>query len=199
MDSYNTFLSSDSHFFSESVIKNNDRPFHDADEMNTWMIKCWNNIVPKNATVYHLGDFSFGNRARSADLLSKLNGTIHLTKGNHDLNFNTDDGFESISLIKKVRIHHRGIRRRMILSHYPMMVWEGNHQGYVHCHGHCHGSLHTDNHSLRYDVGVDCWNYVPVSAAKIFDIADKQITYNEMAIGRKYIAYDHHKEKECTK
>ena len=53
-----------------------------------------------------------------------------------------------------------------ILSHYPMKSWNQKHRNSVMLYGHVHGQL-LEDHSLSFDVGVDCWNYTPVSMEQI--------------------------------
>ena len=56
----NLFFTSDTHFFHEGIIKFCNRPFATVEEMNETLIRNWNETVPENGTVFHLGDFAFG-------------------------------------------------------------------------------------------------------------------------------------------
>ena len=49
------------------------------------MDKETDNIVTENDTVYHLGDVGFGTTEMLKELISRLNGTKILLRGNHDL------------------------------------------------------------------------------------------------------------------
>ena len=51
--------------------------------MNEALITNWNNVVKPNDTVFHLGDFAFGGSYIWNNVLSRLNGNIHLILGNH--------------------------------------------------------------------------------------------------------------------
>lgn len=53
--------------------------------MNEKLIENWNNVVPKDGIVFHLGDFAFGGSQLWNDVLSKLNGHIYLILGNHKI------------------------------------------------------------------------------------------------------------------
>ncbi|MBW1783070.1 MAG: metallophosphoesterase family protein [Deltaproteobacteria bacterium] len=59
-----------------------------TEEMDNELIRRWNEVVSKDDTVYHLGDFVFaprkGGEAKIILILEQLNGKIHLIKGNHD-------------------------------------------------------------------------------------------------------------------
>lgn len=53
--------------------------------MNEALITNWNNVVKPNDTVFHLGDFAFGGSYIWNNVLSRLNGNIHLILGNHKI------------------------------------------------------------------------------------------------------------------
>lgn len=48
---------SDLHFDHTNVIKFDNRPFKDVEEMNNTLINNWNSVVKKSDIVYVLGDF----------------------------------------------------------------------------------------------------------------------------------------------
>lgn len=82
------FVTSDTHFNHTNIIKYCNRLFTSVEEMNTCLIKNWNDTVTDDDIVIFCGDFCF---ARSSE---KNETTIHLTsllkghkiiiKGNHD-------------------------------------------------------------------------------------------------------------------
>ena len=86
----NIFFISDTHFGHDNMyhFKNYDgtrtRPIADnAAEGDEIMIQRWNQIVKPTDKVYHLGDVAY--KSKNADeVLSRLNGTKVLIKGNHD-------------------------------------------------------------------------------------------------------------------
>ena len=78
------YFISDTHFYHKKIIKYVNRPFKDVEEMNNTLINNWNKRVKHKDEVYILGDFSFGNKEQTLDLLNKLNGRKYLIKGNHD-------------------------------------------------------------------------------------------------------------------
>lgn len=57
--------------------------------------------------------------------------------------------------------------------------------GKVHLTGNSHGSLKDDPHALRTDVGVDCWDYYPVSFEEIRKLMSKKV----------FKPVDHHGQK----
>ncbi len=53
------YFTSDLHLGHEAVIRMQNRPFANADEMNRMLIENYNSVVHKNDTVYLLGDICF--------------------------------------------------------------------------------------------------------------------------------------------
>lgn len=65
-----------------------------------------------------------------------------------------------------------------------MVVWNGAHYGSWALHGHSHGTLPVVLDSRTFDVGVDCWNYAPISLIEVATEMSK----------RTFVAVDHHRE-----
>ena len=82
-DGSNIFFTSDSHHSHKNILEFCKRPFEDVEEMNRKMIENWNNKVPKDGIVYHLGDFCWGGYQLWKSIREQLNGEIILIKGNH--------------------------------------------------------------------------------------------------------------------
>lgn len=145
--------------------------------MNEGMIKIWNQHVQPGDTVYHLGDFviAYGKNLepRTRDILRFLNGKIILIGGNHD-NHITKRIFKEFGheVFDYKRLDIDG--KTIIMSHYPMYVWDKHHHGSIMLHGHCHGSLRGQRGKIL-DVGWDVWGR-PLTlqeACKKADEADK--------------------------
>lgn len=153
------FFTSDTHFNHKNVIKYSNRPFNSVLDMNEKLISNWNSVVGKSDTIYHLGDFCFSGTKVMNDIINSLNGNIHLIMGNHDeyMKESSRKLFSSITAKKEIKIGNKFI----VMCHYPMKVWNRSHYGSWNLHGHCHGTLAKDVNQI--DVGVDCWNYKPVS------------------------------------
>jgi calcineurin-like phosphoesterase family protein len=75
---------------------------------------------------------------------------------------------------------------KVILSHYPLFVWNKHHRGAIHLHGHCHGSLLTNTPEYYnrkvMDVGCMLHNYTPVN----------WLTIKEKMEEKQIIKLDHH-------
>jgi hypothetical protein len=68
----NTFFTADHHFNHKRIIEYSSRPFKDVDEMNEVLIRKWNEKIKPKDTVYHLGDFAFGNPGNKIMILNRL-------------------------------------------------------------------------------------------------------------------------------
>ena len=85
-DGKNIYFTSDTHFGHANILNFCKRPFKDVDEMNEELIKRWNEVISKEDTVFHLGDFAFGGAEIWNKTLPRLNGHIVLILGNHKIN-----------------------------------------------------------------------------------------------------------------
>jgi calcineurin-like phosphoesterase family protein len=163
-----TFFTSDTHFGHANIIKYCKRPFSSTEEMDNALIHNWNSVVGPEDTVYHLGDFAVGG-GPAAPYLRRLNGKIQFCLGNHDkrlMRSYLDSGWEfDIPHLREVTVD----KQEIILCHYAMKVWNGSHKGHWQLYGHSHGTLPDDPTTLSCDVGVDCWNYFPVSMEQLRD------------------------------
>lgn len=176
-----TFFISDLHFGHENVIKYSNRPFLSVEEMDQTLVDNWNSIVKEKDTVIIAGDIAMRYSSNYAyNIVKKLKGHKHLVFGNHDkaIKKNKDfvNLFESVSDLLTVKVQDKeaiGGTRRIVVCHYPMLVWDRSHYGAWHLHGHCHGTLPDDNTSLRFDIGVDAWT---TYGTKLY----RPIEYNEI-------------------
>ena len=138
------FYIADCHFGHANVIKFDRRPFNSSEEMDTEMIKNWNNVVSKNDTVYILGDFCWNTENRWVDILNQLNGAKVLIRGNHDLQTMSPqlrNKFQDIKDYKEVKDNGK----RVLLSHYPMPFYRGAYNSdIVHLYGHIHVTIEND-------------------------------------------------------
>lgn len=60
-------------FFHKNILKYENRPYKDVEEMNKDLIENWNKKVNKDDEVYILGDISFGGIPETVELLKQLN------------------------------------------------------------------------------------------------------------------------------
>lgn len=187
---------SDTHFGHARIIELSNRPFKHVDEMNEEIIRRWNSVVGPDDTVYHLGDVALGPIMESLANIRRLNGHKILILGNHDRPFmkrNKDSfnewvetyikaGFEDIRFSDAHAMEFDGgVVAPVLLSHFP---YDGDSHdggrfederlkdvGVPLVHGHTHSSGHPVSHSKRgtvqVHVGMDAWDYKPVSEIQI--------------------------------
>lgn len=164
------YLWSDTHFGHVRILEfqKHTRPFSSVEDMNGWMITSWNSVVRNGDEIYLVGDFSFEKDPSST--FSRLHGTKHLIRGNHDAKRKAvlDLPWASVSDIAVIK--ENGVR--VMACHYPMESWDQAHRGTLHAHGHCHGSLKREM-AHRFDVGVDVFRS-PVSVTGLAELASAQ-------------------------
>lgn len=156
------YFTADTHFGHAGVIKACHRPFGCVAEMDAALISNWNEVVGPDDTVYHLGDFCFKGSKLAQKVLEQLSGEIIFIVGNHDTE-NTVKLARWAATHDMLEISVDGAK--LILCHYPFLEWVGVYRGARHLHGHTHARIPPT--SLRADVGVDAWNYRPVSWPEI--------------------------------
>lgn len=151
--------------------------------MDQEMISRWNAVVGENDEVYHLGDFSFH---RDVDVVNRivasLKGHKFLIYGNHDQKscVRQSKGWVWKGDYKRIEVE----KQKIVLLHYAMKVWHGSHKGAWQLFGHSHGSLPDDMKSKQMDVGVDIWNFTPISFEKVASEMKKRV----------FTPVDHHGE-----
>lgn len=188
------YFTADLHFNHNNIIKycgrgaykdqnsfrsGTERLFNDVTEMNEHLIKTWNEIVKDNDRVYVLGDVAFGSKSEAITLCNRLKGRKTLIYGNHDLKYSKsfwhDAGFD---LVHKLGYGAVAEYQEFYLAHYPYRKALMQHDTREYLRDHApveqdkvllHGHVHTqwiikDN---MINVGVDVWNYRPVSITEI--------------------------------
>lgn len=183
------FFTSDTHFGHSKIIDYCKRPFSSIEEHDKTLIQNWNNTVGQDDTVFHLGDFAYGNSQFIANIIKQLNGNIILIKGNHDLrnmnptlyNIFSDVVYQARILIDKQTVY---------LNHFPFLCFDhGDINLYkdnysIQLFGHVHSGPLTSSEDVnrlnilfptQYDVGVDNNNYTPISWADVKNKIKQQI------------------------
>jgi calcineurin-like phosphoesterase family protein len=154
IDADKAFFTADTHFFHEAMVAR--RGFKTKTEMNDALISKWNAVVPQGATVFHLGDLSFGNAVDTVGVVGQLNGLLILVKGNHDKKLKSAVSSLFVSTHDLLEIDVREgpcTKQRITLCHFAMRVWNRSHYGAWQLHGHSHGSLQAIGKQM--DVGID--------------------------------------------
>ena len=138
----------DLHLFSDSQLSGSkrdfdNRPFESIDEMHEKIIERWNTVVQQTDKVYILGDIGRrGGRTDQIELISRCRGRKILIRGNHD---DTNDVryqqlFEEICDYKEIKDYANAKSYHLVLCHYPILIWNGQHRGSILIYGHTHCS-----------------------------------------------------------
>lgn len=180
------WFTSDTHFGHQNIIKWCGRPWETAEEMDKALIQEWNNVIPKDGVVFHLGDFCFGGALEWKNIRKSLNGKIYLVMGNHD----SSASQPMLSLFEKIYggvARLRADKQEIWASHFPLLCWTGSERGSWNLFGHVHTMQVPDDKQLgsdfprvktlktskQYDVGVDYNYYRPISFRELQKILNK--------------------------
>ena len=160
----------------------------------------WNKTVTNGDTVFILGDIGKegGNKEMEylCEIISTLKGKKVLIQGNHCKlkDIRVRQLFTEIVPYKEVSDNANGINRMVVLSHYPIFVWNNCYKGWLHLYGHTHnntdGLLYQEslqklrelcieenikgfqikNPPYAFNVGAMIWDYTPVTLKQILDL-----------------------------
>lgn len=149
---------SDPHFDHANILRYCQRPFSDVREMNKAIIRNINDVVEDNDTLYVLGDLGFFHMNDLATLrrfTQALNGNKILIVGNHDrlpAHEYEEAGFKSV--------HTSLTAEGYYMAHDP--AWSITQPNGTKCLcGHVHTLFKKVGNIIN--VGVDVWDYGPVS------------------------------------
>lgn len=181
------------------VIRFCNRPYKDMDEMMEKIRERWNKKVKPEDQVIFVGDvFFYLNKPEAKKYLDSLNGRKILVRGNHDRKPREMNamGFDFVCEEMVILIANE----RVTISHYPFRAprWKHNYfnlrhklfkllkikgswgldnrfysrrpenKGQFLLHGHTHSKLRTRGRAIH--VGMDAWNFEPVSMGEIGNI-----------------------------
>lgn len=183
------YFTSDLHFDHANVIKYCDRPFDSVEQMNERMVELWNDNVDSADIIYVLGDFSLGASAVTK-YGPRLNGNKYLVPGNHDRCHPVFHKNKDIRMANAKKLYEDAgfiiMPIESTLSTIPdffsfklcHMPYTGDHtekERYIEyrpknygqwlLHGHVHD--HWKVKGKQINVGVDVWNFMPVSIEMI--------------------------------
>lgn len=188
-----TFFTADLHLGHARIIEFCNRPFENTHRMNQALISNWNEVVSDNDEVWVLGDLAMGSIKHSLELVRKLNGRKHLVAGNHDRCWSgggekalkwypkyADVGFKLI--LEEAHINVPGLGMVM-MSHFPYAgdshpqdryrEFRPTDNGEWLLHGHVHEKWKRKGRQIN--VGVDVWDFRPVSVEQILALATEEV------------------------
>ena len=157
-----TWFCGDHHFFHGNIIhKFRLRPeFNNVKEMHSYIIEKHNQYVKDGDVCYFLGDIAMlskDNINKIEPLIRQMNGRKHLVMGNHDDNhpFTYEKmGFDSVHTAMVLPEDNK-----FILTHDPSKSIIDKNKFWI--VGHVHDLFVIQKNCIN--VGLDAWNYRPVS------------------------------------
>lgn len=170
------YFTSDLHFCHDKDFIWQARGFESIDEMNAEIVRRWNEVVYPDDDIYVLGDLTLGNVEEGLKLIAKLNGYLHIIRGNHDTDTKANRYLELPNVVSvEFATVYKYKKAIFWLSHYPTITanydddkpWA---QHLVCLFGHTHQKepFYNDN-PYMYNIGVDAHNCTPISIEEIIN------------------------------
>jgi len=174
-----THFYSDPHFGHANVIEYSNRPFANVDKMDNELILRYNDNVGHHDVVLWLGDCFLCPVEQAQDIMSYLNGTKLLVRGNHDRSAAAMARIGFSVVADQMTLHIAD--RKVIAAHRPyagVMSPEDEAgsrnpeppaplraKGQVLLHGHTHDKRKRRDNMIH--LGVDAWDYRPALFAEV--------------------------------
>ena len=171
------WVTSDTHFGHENIIKYCKRPFLNSADMNEKLIENWNARVKPEDVVIHCGDFFMGQLSVIDSVLPRLNGTIIWVKGNHDQNNRMRlirEKYPEKVLIAGPLFYLKYRRWFFVFCHLPLSnedlleQFEADSREIIWVHGHVHDKWDFyDPYKKSFNVCVDKTDFHPVNIGEL--------------------------------
>ena len=173
------WFTADLHLGDTNILHDMDRPFDSVEEMNRKVIDAVNECVAADDRLYILGDFTYrlplADAVRLRERIECKN--VTLIRGNHDGDWEDPDAPRIWDEVRDYLEVTPGYAKghRLVMSHYPMLSWNGKARGAIMLHGHIHSRGDRTNARnrdrerpiYRYDVGLDANEYTYVYSHKV--------------------------------
>ena len=184
------FFSADFHLGFSALLDIEKRPFNTVDEMNDALVGSCVRLTREDDIIIHLGDLaSFGSdnhlgtkskglSVKPYELLKGIRATFLNVRGNHDLRNRVKSACDSMQL-------HLGKRYPNVTAgHYPsydVRARDYVKRGWINLCGHVHSKwkhcLDLDRSVLNVNVGVDVWEYMPVSEDELVQYINRLLKH----------------------
>ena len=180
---FKVFFIGDPHFGHLNILKYDCRPFNSVAEMDFELISRWNEVVSDEDMVIILGDVSWYDDEKTAAILKQLKGRKILVAGNHDRlgPLSKAEFYQIHNSYLEIRDYETG--KQLVLSHYPIHLYNGQRRGAIMLYAHVHNGLDEDVTQelaaiARERLGIDfiminagCmyWDYRPVTLKEMLD------------------------------
>lgn len=177
------YFTADYHFGHEEIINLTSRPWKNTSKMDKDLVKNHNDIVGIDDDIYIAGDISLATKSYRGyleNIIKKLNGRIHLIQGNHDI---ADSRFWSEIGIFSVHYPYLEVDE-FVIVHDPSLSLVDRSRPFL-C-GHIHDLFTFKKNVLN--VGVDVWNYKPISLDEVRRYFLVMEDEKESTVDKKYLS-----------
>lgn len=117
------YITSDFHFGHDKSFIWESRGFSSVEEMNETLISNFNSIVKPEDHIYILGDLMLGDLKEGLALIEKLNGKLHIVRGNHCTNVRWAAYVNLPNVIEMQNALYLSYKKyNFYLSHYPTVT-----------------------------------------------------------------------------
>ena len=173
------WLSADYHWSHQTtaergIIQYCNRPFPNVEAMNEAIITRHNEVVGPNDFVFFLGDLTF--QKNTGELLDRMNGKFTFIRGNHDKNI------RGLPMLVDATIRLKG-GRIVHMTHRPDNT---DPKADILLCGHVHNAWKirplkdkSGRTKLLINVGVDVWNFYPVSIDRLVSMSEGNGHYHK--------------------
>lgn len=186
----NTYFTADPHVSHQRILELTQRgkKFSSIQEHDEYIVARINERVGSEDQLYIIGDV--GKKRDVNWLLDNLKvRDVRLAPGNHDENECSMQFLRhSFKVVEHILEHKfkdkNGVGHRMVMCHYPFLVFNQSFRGGYMLHGHVHRNLNPYYkqflpHARTLDVGIDSafeflGDYVPFSEQEVIDILSKR-------------------------
>lgn len=170
-----TFMIADTHFFDMDIVRFENRPFNNKEELNNYIIGKWNSVVKDEDEVFLLGDFSAGTKEEDIELMKTLKGTKYLVLGNHDtkgMDYYGEVGFSKVYDLPVL------YKTYFLLSHEPL--YTSSNSPYANIYGHVHMvDSYKDYSAHSFIVSCERIDYTPILFEDVFKKIKEQRSNEE--------------------
>ncbi len=143
-------------------LRRTTRSFNSVEEMDHVLIVNWNEVVHPDDHVWVIGDFCAAGIGLADTYLRQLNGSKSLIIGDCDpVCVRRAHGWEYVDWFVRILLDERWV----YLSHFPLCDRPTEAEGALSLFAHPHEELRGRRWSCH--VGLDSWDYRPVSLAEI--------------------------------
>lgn len=181
------YFTSDLHFGHDRPFLYEPRGFSFIQEHDETIIANWNSVVGPDDTVFVLGDLMLNDNEHGMECLGRLNGNLHIIRGNHD----SDTRWMLYSMLPNATLHNwagmlKYKKYTFYLSHYPTIT--GNYDlekplkaKVINLCGHSHTKNPFVDFSkgLIYHCELDAHNNYPILLDDIIQEIKREVEKNE--------------------